>query len=617
MVHQVVILSSNDNAIRRSSQMILEDRDLPADERAPLAVLLSQRIRIVSAVFAYLSDEFRNLLEANLPEDVLRGLYRDLLDVSQRASQLVAAANRVTNARAEQTLDAIARAGGDGTQEAYVALVALRLRAADALFPADVLVPVATRLRAVADSEPESKVHALHLERLMQLRPRLQALDVRATALQQEWQEVTPGSGERSLFLSSRFSPIAGSQLFNFAGFLDRPLRELDYDAGVYDGLHEAAAAICSDLDPYQLQIPPPTRTADGSGQIDPRTDATQRCIGAVLGGGARELGVLASPRTGAVFRALARAELAAWLGSQEHAARVERSAEWSWLGPPPAASPRDSVLVALSVLFAKKEACSELDLEPLCAAELTFDEFLGGLAAAGYEPAGPAMRLALSDPQQWLTTTFRKALDRTLAIELDPSRRSDMAQKEQVLFALGAGELWARGGENRTSSVRLVLDPSTVPSRPVAHGQWLPIVVAHAVPYRVALDFAHGGVALSWLEPALRVGPWFSLLSTVQLVDAELSSGNVSSTFGLRPTLHFGGVSLGAGPRAAVHWTHPDRVDVGAEASLMVLQDRLGLTVGLRDLSIPRGTGDAVFIALTIADLNGALYWLTPWAAR
>src|SRR5207248_6734096 len=113
----------------------------------PLAALLSQRIRIVSAVFAYLSDEFRNLLEANLPEDVLRGLYRDLLDVSQRASQLVAAANRVTNARAEQTLDAIARGGGDGTQEAYVALVALRLRPADALFPADVLVPVATRLR--------------------------------------------------------------------------------------------------------------------------------------------------------------------------------------------------------------------------------------------------------------------------------------------------------------------------------------------------------------------------------------------------------------------------------------------------------------------------------------
>src|SRR5262245_51539155 len=185
-------------------------------------------------------------------------------------------------------------------------------------------------------------------------------------------------------------------------------------------------------------------------------------------------------------------------------------------------------------------------------------------MAAARSDPAGPAMRLALSAPPPWLTPTFRKALDRTLAIELDPSRRGDMAQKDQVLFALGAGELWARGGENRSSSVRLVLDPSTVPPGPVAHGKWWPIVAAHVVPYRVALDFAHGGVALSWLEPALRIGPWFSLQSTIQLVDAELSSGNVSSTFGLRPTLHFGGVSVGAGPRAAVHWTHPDRVDFG-----------------------------------------------------
>jgi predicted acylesterase/phospholipase RssA len=616
MVHQVVLLSASDNAIRRSSQMILEDRDLPPDERADLAELLAQRVQIVSAVFAYLSDEFRSLRGRSLPDENLRQLSRDLVEISQRGSQLVASANRVTNARVEQTLDGIAREGGDGAQEAYVALVALRLRAADALFPADVLLPVVARLHAVADAAPESKARAVRLERLIQLRPRLQALAVRATNLQQEWQDVTPTSGERGLFLSSRFSPIAGSQLFNFAGFLDRPLRELDYDAGVYDGLHEAAAAICSDLDPYQAVLPAPTRTGVG-GQIDPRADATQHCIGAVLGMSARELGVLDSPTTGAVFRALARAELAAWLGSKEGAARVERSPEWSWLGPSPTAPPSNSVEVALSVLFARKQPCSELDLEPLCAAELTFDEFLGGLAAAGYEPAGPAMRLALSDPQHWLTTTLRKSLDRTLAIELDPSRRADMGQKEEVLFALGAGELWARGGENRTSSVRLVLDPSTVPPRPVAYGSWLPIVVAHALPYRVALDFAHGGVALSWLEPALRIGPWFSLLSTVQLVDAELSSGNVSSTFGLRPTIHFGGISVGAGPRAAVHWTHPDRVDLGVEASVMVLQDRLGLSVGLRDLSVPRGTGDAVFIALTIADLNGALYWLTPWAAR
>ena len=99
--------------------------------------------------------------------------------------------------------------------------------------------------------------------------------------------------------------------------------------------------------------------------------------------------------------------------------------------------------------------------------------------------------------------------------------------------------------------------------------------------------------------------------------VDAELSAGRVSSTFGLRPTVHLGGVSLGLGPRAAVHWSGPERVDLGAEGFVLVLQDRLGLSLGVRELSLSRGTAGAVFVALTIADLNGALYWLTPWAAK
>jgi hypothetical protein len=384
----------------------------------------------------------------------------------------------------------------------------------------------------------------------------------------------------------------------------------------VYDGVHELAAAVCSDLDPYQTRLPIADRSADGSGQIDPHSEATQRCIGAILGSGGREMGILESPTTGAVFRALARAELAASLGSIARAAQVERSAEWSWLGPP-AERAGDPVTIALSVLFARKQPCTELDLEPLCAAELTFDEFMDGLAAAGYHPGSAAMQLALSDPQRWVTSTLRKGLDRTLAIELDPSRRTDMAQKEQVLFALGAGELWTRGGENRASGVRFVLDPSTVPDRPVVAGKWLPIVAAHAVPYRLALDVARGGVALSWLEPALRMGPRFSVLSTVQPIDAELSAGRVSSTFGLRPTVHLGGVSLGLGPRASVHWTGPSRVDLGAEAAVLVLQDRLGLSVGLREVSLSRGVAGEVFFALSIADLNGAMYWLTPWAAK
>jgi len=617
MMHQVGLLASSDNAIRRSTEVVLENRGAPPDQRARLAVLFAQRVQIVSAVFSYLADEFPGLTGGSLTDDVLRQLHADTVEVSQRVSTLVSAANRVTNALVEETLAALARIGGEGAREASAALDELRRRGGDALFPADVLVPVLTRLRSLPASAPEVKLRSVHLERLLQLRPRLQALAARTTAIQQEWHDVTLLSGERALFMSSRFSPLAGSLLFNFAGFLDRPLRELDYAAGVYDGLHEAAAAVCNEVDPYQVRLPMPARSADGSGQIDPHAEATQRCIGAVLGTGARELGILDSRSTGAVFATLARAELAAWLGSSAHAAQVERSAEWSWLGPPERAGPRDAVGTALSVLFARKQPCTELDLEPLCAAELTFDEFLQGLAAAGYQPADPSMRLALADPNGWLTAALRKALDRSLAIELEPSRRSDMPQKEQVLFALAAGELWARGGESRTSGVRFVLDPSSVPRRPVAAGRWLPLIAAHAIPYRVALDVAHGGVALSWLEPTLRMGPRFSLLSTVQPVDAELSAGRVSSTFGVRPTVHLGGVSVGLGPRAAVHWSGSKRVDFGAEGSVLVLQDRLGLSVGVRELSLSRGTAGGVFVALTIADLNGAMYWLTPWAAK
>src|SRR5207245_1877311 len=215
----------------------------PAEERARLAVLLAQRVQIVSAVLGYVADEFPGLVSGSLPEDVLQQLRADMLDISQRGSALVSSANRVTNALVEQTLTAIADRQAEGAREASAALGELRRRADNELFPADVLVPVVTRLRSPRPARPDLDVPSVHLERLIQLRPRLQALAVRATAVQQEWHDVTPASGERGLFLSSRFSPIAGSQFFNFAGFLDRPLRELDYGAGVYDGVHELAAA--------------------------------------------------------------------------------------------------------------------------------------------------------------------------------------------------------------------------------------------------------------------------------------------------------------------------------------------------------------------------------------
>jgi hypothetical protein len=185
----------------------------------------------------------------------------------------------------------------------------------------------------------------------------------------------------------------------------------------------------------------------------------------------------------------------------------------------------------------------------------------------------------------------------------------ADAGQRKGVLFALSAGEVWTRGDVNGTS-VRFALDPSTIPSVPLANGPEWAIWAAHAVPYRASLDVARGGLALSWIEPALRLGPRFSVLSTLQLVDIEFGQ-RTSTTFGIRPALHLGGLTVNAGPRFAVHWN--GGTDWGGEVGISMLQDRLGLSVGVRRLS---GFHD-VFVALSVSDVNGMLYWLTPWAER
>jgi hypothetical protein len=133
-------------------------------------------------------------------------------------------------------------------------------------------------------------------------------------------------------------------------------------------------------------------------------------------------------------------------------------------------------------------------------------------------------------------------------------------------------------------------------------------------VPYRVALDAASGGVAVAWVEPALRVTPRLSLLSQVEPLDYESRNGRLSSTVGLRPTVHWSGLSLGLGPRASVHGTGGERrFDWGLALHGAVLQDRLGVSVGVRQSPF----GDekplrGLTLSLSIADLNGLVYWFT-----
>jgi len=44
------------------------------------------------------------------------------------------------------------------------------------------------------------------------------------------------------------------------------------------------------------------------------------------------------------------------------------------------------------------------------------------------------------------------------------------------------------------------------------------------------------------------------------------------------------------------------------------VLQDRIGLSVGWRQIN---GGLHQLLVALSLSDVNGMIYWLTPWAPR
>jgi len=147
----------------------------------------------------------------------------------------------------------------------------------------------------------------------------------------------------------------------------------------------------------------------------------------------------------------------------------------------------------------------------------------------------------------------------------------------------LGGGETVSRAAE-RTGDVSFQVDPSTIPLHPLADGSYVPIVLAHIVPYRVALDVVGGSIALSWLEPRLQLGRWFWVDSTLQVVDIQFSSGITSSTLGVRGVVHLGPVGIGSGPQWSLAWGGGSQF--GAEFDLTLLQDRVGVSFGFRNLS-------------------------------
>lgn len=635
-----------DDLVATTAQWLQEEASRPpvhartAQQEKAFERLTRDRMRLAAAALQFLAGEVEGVAHSSLPEERLRHFKSVLLGASASAGAQLSA---VLNQTAAAVLDGQIRVLV--TQDLpSVSVEAARASASLRALPSGELYAVATDDgvlaaidRALNDPalvslqrEPDAKDGASGLGRgqkgamellafrrrqlqgFREVRTLLQELTATAARLARTAAELQKqDAAERRLRLSSRFPSLAGSQLYNFAAFLDRPLRELDYAAGVYDAVHEVALELCSKDPPFIALPVAPVLRRDAPGELDLSAEDTQRCVGSSMGWIAGRLKLHESEHVGQVIFMLAPIELTAALGDSRRARALLGEPSWGWLEAYRPRRPGGSFAAALDALTARRQPCSPSAREALCLAELSFDDFLDELTRRGYRARDPAMRLALADRAAFWTRTLRKGMDRSITIELSEGVPEPSSLRETLLFALSAGQLWTRRDLSRESTPRFELDPSTIPVTPPSGSGRFRIGAAHLLPYRVGLDVAHGGVALAWLEPALRLRPWLSLMSSVEPVDLEFSPQRASSSVGLRPTVHLGPVSLGAGPRLTWHWR--GGIDAGASARLGLLQDRFELAIGPR--SISHGKAQDFFVSLSFSDLNGLVYWLTLWA--
>ncbi|MBS2023955.1 MAG: hypothetical protein JST92_16240, partial [Deltaproteobacteria bacterium] len=315
------------------------------------------------------------------------------------------------------------------------------------------------------------------------------------------------------------------------------------------------------------------------------------------------------SPRASFVVARLSRLELVAAVGPDEAQALLD-APEWRWLAAIPDTLPGDAVSATLETLASKPGPCAA-GTSTHCLVDPTFDELLTGLATRGYVADSPSFASALTDRAAWLSSLTGKVADRSSAIELENARRKRSQPTGGLLLGLGASEMWSRRAISLRTSPRFEIDPSSVPNEPLPQATRSGIVLAHLLPYRVSLDVARGGLALSWFEPAVRITPWLALESQLDVLDFDAKNSAMSSTFGLLPTFTTGGLALSAGLRSSFLWDTAAFTRIGVVGRLALLQERLAFTAGVRSLA---GPDKEFFVTLSIADLNGIAYWLTPW---
>ncbi|NMO19913.1 patatin-like phospholipase family protein [Pyxidicoccus fallax] len=438
------------------------------------------------------------------------------------------------------------------------------------------------------------------------------SLEESLPTLEKEAEALTHLTRDRSMIVSSRFSPLASSQLRNFGAFLDEPLRMTDYYIGIYEAAHQLAENFCAEQDPYNTVVWEEGRRLQGT--LDLKEESLQHCIGEKLEFITGKLDVARSGPASHVFETLAKLELRAALGD-EGQQRVLASPQWKWLSTfPPFPKHRvlldDTITVSqvLRVLTSKETFCQDPFSRGRCFEDLDLEELSQGLAREGYAPRSESMRLFLADPMRWKLELAMRSMSRISAIHGEAHPNSEFVP------ALNAGRLLMTRQAGLREALRINASSVPLGQTPLGTSVVTPWLFT-LVPYRASIDVAHRGLMLSWFEPVVR--PTDRLTGRLGLNPLELRWKDsvlpyVSSS--VTPSMAYAVSSLasvGAGPTVEARWREQGREQwaLGGEVYADFAQERIRLGLGFRDTP---GTPWAGLVYLSFADLNGMLFWMT-----
>ncbi len=412
----------------------------------------------------------------------------------------------------------------------------------------------------------------------------------------------------KRLKISNRYSPLTGDYLMHFGAFFDRPFREYDYYAGVYDALWNIASHSCS-----------PDAKNIGSGEsmfecIGARMEAYSRYIKLPFGEEAKS-----SPNkdAGFVIRKLAISELA-----------YREVKPWSWLSQLPATPQNGNIKKIMAVLFALDTRIGDRSglnekSGGSCAEGNSFENFVTCVLSQGYSgrnvaPGGSeyGMESSLDSARQNFSGGLKRfvmeATERLSYIEREDNAKSGEMVADTVRYAfrtlLDVEETY-RANWNDSETWVMELDPSSVPDDESEWGEKL----AHALPYRLGVNSSGGGMTIGY-EPAL----WFHDSWSVRFPVEPLTNSNQdnASFLAVGALLNFetgfpGLSSVGVGGMRFHDWSKDySEESWGARFRVGIASEKFSVSYTIRDaINEP---WQSSYWMLSIDDMNGALYWLS-----